>query len=191
MALFMNPAPTKPNPTLLQAAGTPDAHPRRVRRIALALAVVAVLAVTITAIALYGRRMTIALTQDQIQSSLDGVFPIQKHLITLAKPRVALPEGANRITVGADAAVNISINNRTLSGRATISAGLRYEAAEGAFYLDDPLLDQLDVRGIPVQHVGPVNTIARAVARERIRHIHVYTLRPTDLKHAACSASAC
>jgi len=139
-----------------------------------------------------GPSYSVSLTGAEIQQALDDRFPIEKTrllvvTLTLSDPVVEMREDSDRLTVSATATVNLTIPGqaRQLGGRATISTGLTYHAADYSFYLADPRLDRLDVQGIPVEHLERVNELAATLLRDRLDRIRVYTLRPDQFAHAA------
>ena len=161
------------------------------KRKAIVVATVLLVATGVTYAVMRGRVFTITLTQDQIQQRLDEKFPFQKYIppifeLTLTDPHVILPDGSNRITVTMTALLNVKIagQNSRLGGTATVTTGLRYEPSDYSFYLHDPVLDKLDVLGIPVKHVKLVNRAAAALAKQRLEQLRIYTLRPDQIKQA-------
>ncbi len=131
------------------------------------------------------------LTEPQIQEKLDARFPIQKSkllvlVLTLSNPQVGLEEGADRISFGVDATLNLTIGGqqKPLGGTGTITTGLRYHPDDYSFYLNDPIIEELEIQGIPIQYVDKVNEVAMKLAEERINECPIYKLKGDDLKQA-------
>lgn len=171
-----------------QARATP---PRRRKRAACIVAGLLVLGLGTAFVALRGHRFTVALTESQIQQRLDAIFPIDKSYLvifdlTLSNPQVTLEDGADRLSFGLDTTLNLNLSGRkrTLTGSGTITAGLRYDPRQHAFFLDDPEIERLEILGIPIKYVDKVNQLARKLAAERIRGRPIYTLKPHEIKQA-------
>lgn len=140
-------------------------------------------------------RLVIELTQQQIQEKLDERFPMDKLYLqllslTLSDPKVELAEGSDRITFGLNAVVNIRIHDQSkpLSGRVIVTTGLRYEPSECFFYLDEPVVDKVEIEGLPIKHVDLVNRLARMIAQDRINRTRVYKLDKPNMKQAITRA---
>lgn len=176
-----------------QPTGESSPKPASKRKyIAAGLAGLVVVLLAVGVVVLRGKRFTIDLTQSEIQASLDAVFPIEKrHLLILVlvlhDPQVILRDGEDRVSFGITATVNIQFGDepKPLGGDGTITTGLRYEPDSYSFYLDDSVLEKLEVQGIPVKYVDVVNKLARELAEERLRRIRVYTLKKDNLKQSA------
>jgi len=142
--------------------------------------------------AIRGKRYVVELTQEQIQTELDARFPVEKgHLLvlvlTLSEPEVVLPEGSERITFGLSANVSIGVGEKpkSLGGRGTVSTALRYNPENFSFYSTEPVIEQLEIQGIPVKYVDIVNRIAGRALCERLDRAPVYTLKENRLKELA------
>ncbi len=159
------------------------------------VAVIVILLTSLLAIgvfALRGKRYQLKLTEQQIQEKLDAKFPIERGtrsllILTLSEPDVALAEGADRIAFGLKASVDIKVGGKNLSLRGTgrVNAGLRYEPDDHSFYLIEPLIESLNIQGVPVLFVNKVNGTAAKLLNERIDNHPIYTLRRDDLKQSA------
>ena len=136
-----------------------------------------------------GKRYEIAITQEQIDSSLTKNFPAtKKHLlifrITYSNPQVTLLDEGDRIQVGMDATLSIHINEepKELGGGATITSGIRYEAETQEFFLDDAVFERLDVQGVPKGWSKRVTDFASKAAKEFIETKPIYRLEAKDAK---------
>ena len=140
---------------------------------------------------LHGRRYVVELTEAQLQEGLNRIFPVQKSFleilsVTLSDPQVHLVDGADRISFGSKATLNVTIGQqkKPLGGQSTISTELRYDPDTYSFYLENACLESLEVQGIPVQHVEAANHLARKLAQNRLDSTPVYTLRQDSLKQS-------
>ncbi len=172
---------------------TATAPRTRSRTKLIALVALGVVVVAIVALVFYlpGRRYVVELTEDQLQTGVNAIFPVEKPYLllltlTLSDPQVRLIEGADRISFSTRATLNLRVEGqeKSLGGQGTVTTGLRYHPENYSFYLDDPQLEKLEVQGLPVKYVGLVNDLARKLAAERISSTRIYTLRPTDLKRS-------
>ncbi len=149
-----------------------------------------VASVLVAGFVLRGRRLVIELTEDQIQQRLDAIFPVEKSVllildVTLSDPRVGLEDGADRVSFGMTATVMLPGDKpKSLTGAGTITAGLRYDAVQHAFFLDDPVIDKLEIQGIPIPYVERVNKVVMRLTRDRICNQPIYTLKPHELEQA-------
>ena len=156
--------------------------------------VILLVSVVIGAAFLYfkGKRYEVVITQDQIDQGLASRFPVSKQTlrifsITYSNPIVELLEGADRVQVGMDVTLNVRINHepKELSGGATVTSGIRYEPEAQVFYLDDIVLDRLEVQGLPQKWLKPVTEFASKVAEDFIESQPIYRLEAKDAKAAA------
>jgi hypothetical protein len=78
-----------------------------------ALAVIAVVALVSSGCAFFGEGINIELTQDQLQTVMDAVFPVDNAdegantTVALSAPTVTMPDGGDRIGFGLDIAVTV------------------------------------------------------------------------------------
>lgn len=159
----------------------------------LIIALVAVLTVAVGAFAfLHGKRTQIHITNAQMQEQLASRFPIERSILLFIQWRLAnpslifLPE-RQRIGLGLDLQLNLRVDGqgRDLGGRVEVETALRYDDARGAFFLVDPVITKLAVRGIPEAHVMRVQQSLRERLAELFSQRPVYTLNPRDVKQGA------
>lgn len=139
----------------------------------------------------YGRDFVFRFSEPQLQQALADRLPIRKSyylifVVTLDNPRVHLVEGSDRVNAGLDVAFNIRLNNNPLplSGSVDASGAVRYEPATGQFFLTDPKVEQLSVKGIPAKYEKPVATILSLLLDEYYRTRPIYTLKQANFKQA-------
>ncbi len=103
-------------------------------------------------------RVRIALSKDQIVEHLSQKLPATKTYlyifqVTYDAPRVELVEASKRINAGLDISVRVALldDPEPLRGRIDAAAGVRYEPNEGAFYLQDPTIENLELDGLPTE----------------------------------------
>lgn len=179
------------NVEVAQRVRRSDVYTRNIVILAAVGFLVLIAGVATTVYLLQGKRYVVELTEPQLQAQLDQIFPIEKSYLIFAlrlfEPQVHLVEGADRVTFGVKAALNVRLEGepKNLGGEGAITAGLEYNPKDYSFYLHDPRLERLEVQGIPVKHVEAVNALAERLARTRINRLPVYTLSRDDLKQVA------
>ena len=167
----------------------------RSRIIFLSFFVVVLVAATI-AWFVWGQRYTLVFTQQQLEEKLFQKFPFEKnyfHIVGLRfeKPVLRLQERSNRLTFGCDVITNLTVELKDqaipghVRGSATISGLIRYEPEQAEFYLDEPVVETIDVRGIPAKWDEKLRAAAAMAAREFLSKAPIYRLKPTDVKKRA------
>ncbi|MCK4341038.1 MAG: DUF1439 domain-containing protein [Phycisphaerae bacterium] len=162
------------------------------KRITVIVLALLILSVAAGLFIMRGKRFVVELTEGQIQEKLDARFPVEKSyllifVLTLSDPKVVLEEGADRLSFGLNATLNIKIGDeeKPLSGTGLVSTGIRYNPDDYSFYLTDPKIEQLAIQGIPIEYTDKVNEVAKKLALERINNYPVYQLKDDDIKQAA------
>jgi hypothetical protein len=139
-----------------------------------------------------GKTYTLTFSEEQIRQKLADKLPLTKTYllffqITLDHPRVELRTGSRRIHAGMDVTLNIQVGNESkpLGGAMDVSGEVLYRPETGEFYLSAPVIERLSVQGIPEKLSAKTNdALSKALADYCATH-PIYTLRPTDAKHAA------
>ena len=106
--------------------------------------------------------------------------------ITLDNPRVTLPESSSRVEAGLDVSLNIRIGDepKSLGGSIDASGTPAYVPEEGAFYLTDPVIEDLAVQGVPDEHAAKVNDVLTKALAAYYAERPIYTLKETDIKQS-------
>jgi len=110
--------------------------------------------------------LRISVSRDQILERLNQKLPLEKTYlyvfkVTFDSPRVELVEASERINAGLDIALEFTLLNDPdpLRGHTDASAGVRYVAHEGAFYLQDANVEALVLEGLPEQFTERVHSV--------------------------------
>ena len=128
---------------------------------------------------------TVEISEQQIQQKIDALMPLERKklffLVTLSDAKVDLVEGKNEISLFSQVRLDAP-NNIRATGRAEIAGTLIYKAKEGAFYLNNPQIkqieiDQLDPGLMPTMKKLAQNAVAKSLVKQP-----VYTLNDQDLK---------
>ncbi len=136
---------------------------------------------------LYGREFTLRIPEEKIQAELNRMFPIEKnHLLVFTlrytNPRVRLEQGSDRVQAGLDAETLFKVNDRSFSGSATVSGGLRYEGSTGSFFLTDSRVERISITGFPEKYMDSLNGLASLLLRHPLDQKPVYRLNEGDVK---------
>jgi hypothetical protein len=138
-----------------------------------------------------GKEYVFKIPQSRLQAKMDETLPITKSYsifkITLVNPRVTLKEGGDRIHVGLDVSLHVSFDHDlpSLNGSVDISGNIRYDNAQGAFYLVSPTVEKIGIAGIPDKRFDRVNAaLSKILDAYYLRH-PVYTLDTRNIKQAA------
>ena len=138
-----------------------------------------------------GKEYVVRLSESDIQRKLEEKLPLTKTYlfiiqVTLNNPRVHLENGSKRVNAGLDVIFNITLNNhpKPIGGTVDVSAGILYLAEKGQFFLTSPIVEKLEVQGIPQQYTDKANmALTKALAEYYAKH-PIYTLNATNTKQA-------
>lgn len=140
----------------------------------------------------FGKEYIVRLTEPEIQEKLEEKLPLTKTYlfiinVTLDNPRVNLQDGSSRVSAGLDVVFNITLNKnpKPLGGKVDASGGILYLAEKGQFFLTNPVVENLDVQGIPRQYTDKANIALSKALAEYYENHPIYTLHATDVKQAA------
>lgn len=139
-----------------------------------------------------GKEYVVRLSEADIQRKLEEKLPLTKTYlfiiqVTLNNPRVHLENGSKRVNAGLDVIFNITLNNhpKPIGGTVDVSAGILYLAEKGQFFLTSPIVEKLEVQGIPQQYTDKANmALTKALAEYYAKH-PIYTLNTANTKQAA------
>lgn len=141
---------------------------------------------------LASRSLQIRISEAEILAALAPRFPLaQTHFLVLQleldSPRLRLLEDRNRIAMGIDARLAVSVGRQRepIGASVDLETGLRYVANEAAFYLDQPLITALDVSGVPEKWSERAREVLSAAAGVAVTRTPVYRLKSDDARQAA------
>ena len=157
---------------------------------ALTVAAIAIVAAALgTFFYLKGKRYQVVIPQAKIDATLSERFPVTKNYliifdITYFNPRVTLLEYEDRVQVGLDATLNIRLNGepKELGGSGTMTSGIRYDSETQEFFLDEAVVDRLEIQGVPEKWLEKVTEVASQAAKEFVQNKPVYRLEAKDAK---------
>jgi hypothetical protein len=140
------------------------------------LGVVGVLAVAWAAV---GRALSYDVSQAELQTRVERLYPYENcklllACVTLAEPRVELIKGVERIGVASQLAIKGL--GREARGRIRVSGRLRYEADKGSLFLADFDIDSLEVDGLSTRWAQTLRSNLPSVLRVAFERVPVWTL---------------
>lgn len=141
---------------------------------------------------LHGKRTEIRVSNAQLQQQLAQTFPVERSIFLLLQWQLAnpslqfLPE-RQRLGLGLDLHLNLRVEGqkKDLGGRVEVETALRYDDTRGAFFLVDPVITKLAVRGVPEEYVLRVQENLREKLAEIFNRRPIYSLNSLDMKQGA------
>jgi hypothetical protein len=127
-------------------------------------------------------------SRQELQSGVKTRFPrnlryLDMFEVRLSNPELALDPAANRIITKVDARVSSPLLLAApIDGVLTINSGLKYDAAARAVRLDRPVVERVDVAGVPAAYAQQMNEIGNAVAAQVLADYPLYTFKPEELQ---------
>lgn len=160
------------------------------RTICIALLVTALLAAGLYVFGAGEMTHVIRLSESQIQEKLDARMPFSKSVlfifkITLANPQVRLKEQEPHVHLGLDVLMQLGDDGKPLGGRIEAAGAIRYDSAQGAFFLVDPVVERVAVQGIPERYTDKVNAALSVALAAYWAQRPIYTLSTLNGKQAA------
>lgn len=139
----------------------------------------------------HGHEYELRISEAQIRDKLAEKLPRTKTYLyvfqlTLSNPRVALLADSGRIRAGLDLQLNLLIGgHEPLSGSVDVSGRLRYAPDEGQFYLAEPQIEQLQLRGLPEKYADKARAVIATAMTEYYANHPIYRLKAGDIKQSA------
>ena len=137
------------------------------------------------------RDFTFRFSETEIQRQLSERLPFTKRYlfifdVTIDEPRVDLVDGSERVTAGADVMLNIRIGESDipLTGAVDVSGEVDYQAEGGAFYLVNPVIENLSIDGLPDSYAEKSSEVVEAAMSEFYRNRPIYRLEGSNAKNA-------
>jgi len=129
-------------------------------------------------------------SRQELQEAIDKRFPARLRYgqvldVRLANPRLVLDNAGNRVSTQMDAQVsNTLLPAPPITGKLSLSSGLRYDPDKRAVLLDNPSVERVQVDGMPAQYGEQLNAIGAVVAQQVLRDYPLYTFTPEQLRVA-------
>lgn len=137
------------------------------------------------------REFVVHIPEQVIREKLNEKLPLSKTYffifeVSLDNPRVELDSGNKRIAIGLDVLLNIKVNgnDRPLAGSVDASGTIEYIAQEGAFYLNEPIIEKLSIDGLSEKHKSKASTVVEKALTSFYSSRPIYSLKTSDVKQA-------
>ncbi len=97
-------------------------------------------------------KLTLDFSASQLQERIAPKFPVEKcplpfTCIKLQNPKASLLAASDRLQLGFD--TTVSVAQQPVQGSSVVSAKLRFNAAKGEIYLDEPRVESFALDGVP------------------------------------------
>lgn len=127
-------------------------------------------------------------SRQELQSGIKSRFPrnlryLEMFDVRLSNPELALDPAKNRIVTKINARVTSQLFFAApLNGVLTINSGLKYDAAARTVRLDQPVVERVDMDGMPASYAQQMNDIGNVVAAQVLADYPLYTFKPEELQ---------
>ncbi|NVK38017.1 MAG: DUF1439 domain-containing protein [Gammaproteobacteria bacterium] len=140
----------------------------------------------------YGFEQTLQFTQQELQQKLQTLTPIEKQTllanIVLTDAKLELLEATNELAVTAFLDID-GLGGLHGNGSVTVQGGLRYEAKEGAFYLDHAKLTDLSIEQLSPSVISQIKPVVQDLLVQRLQAEPIYRLDKNDFRQSLLQAS--
>ena len=159
----------------------------------LILGVIALVAIGFAIFSFLGSRdFVLKFSEEDLQSRIDEQMPFSKTYlnavdVTLDEPRFDLIDGSDRLHGGMDVVLKLRVLGREVQfdGSADMSGSFHYRPEEGAFYLDQPRLENVEIDGLSKSMSNRANDALSFALQEFYEERPIYVLSDGDVKHTA------
>jgi hypothetical protein len=141
-----------------------------------------------------GNIYEVKITEDQINSELEEVFPVTETylnilVLTLESASVQLTEGSDRMLVSLNASVALKNNSTgsSFSGAINVSTGIGYDTRTGEVFLEDPVVESLRIDNFPEKDMDVLTTFVNIIVGVVLDGYTIYVLQPEDIPTAIAS----
>lgn len=134
------------------------------------------------------QRRTVVLTAQQLTGQLAARFPQRRCLLTLAcmtltDPVVRLVDGDTRLFVTARISPDVGAQPLGV-GVIEVAGKLRYAAAAGAFFIDDPEVLRLAFPDLPQAYAAPATELSQGMLVDYLKRTPIWVLDEHDAQQA-------
>jgi hypothetical protein len=133
-------------------------------------------------------KLTMDFSPLQIQNAIAPKFPQENcptplTCIQLSNPKVTLPENANRIQLNFDTTVKLF--QQPITGTAIISAQPRYQSTTGEIFLDDAMVQDLQLRGVSTNVTKTATQYGSTLAQLALQRSPIYSFKNASAEKIA------
>jgi len=135
---------------------------------------------------------TLTFSEAELQQRLNDAMPLERQTllanIVLTDAKLELLEKNDQLAITAFLDVT-ALGNIHGSGSVTVQGSLRYEASEGAFYLDNGQLTQMTIDQLSDDVVANIKPLVQDLVTKSIQSKPIYQLQNDDMRQALLKAS--
>lgn len=135
---------------------------------------------------------TLEFTEADIQSRIDAMLPVKKEtfivVVTVDQAKVALLENSNRVALHSKLFVN-SVAGINAQGQLALEGRVAYDAEQGAFFLKDAHITELQIDKVPVDFMPQLKQLAQSGLNQALGKQPIYVLKEDDMRHKLIKAS--
>ena len=127
----------------------------------------------------------VRITEEDINQELQKALPYSANYsdiasFTVENATVELTEGSDRAAATMAGRVDVLETFNVFQGSIDLTAGIRYEASTGEFFLTEPEVVSVDVEAIPPQYADLVTLAADIAVGTILESYPIFTLEPED-----------
>jgi len=130
---------------------------------------------------------TLEFTQPELQEKISAMMPVTKQTmlatVVVDNAKLELIEGSDKLAIAAQLNAKI-LGNLNASGDMKIQGTLSYNAKEGAFYLKNPEIIELNINEIPPRFHDQIKQLAQKGVAKKLSKQPVYKLKDDDTKQS-------
>ncbi|MEH6348068.1 MAG: DUF1439 domain-containing protein [Bermanella sp.] len=128
---------------------------------------------------------TLEFTQPELQAKISAMMPVTKKTmlatVVVDNAKLELIEGSDKLAIAAKLNA-VLLGNLNATGDLKIQGTLSYNAKEGAFYLKDPEIIELNINEIPPRFHDQIKQLAQKGVAKKLSNQPVYKLKDDDMK---------
>nr|WP_255606003.1 DUF1439 domain-containing protein [Thalassolituus sp. ST750PaO-4] len=122
-----------------------------------------------------------------MQQQLDSQMPLTQSqgmvTLTLSNPKLDLLPSGNRLSLQTNAVIATSIGLQS-NGQLTVEGKIRYDKASYSFFIEEPVIRQLDIDGLAPALQPQLISLAQKALTPALTKQPVYTLSDQDMTEA-------
>jgi Protein of unknown function (DUF1439) len=133
-------------------------------------------------------KLTMDFSPLQIQNAITPKFPVENcptpiTCIKLQNPKVTLPENSDRIQLNFDAVVTLL--QQPITGTAVVSAKPRYQNTSGEVFLDNTLIQDIQMPGVSANVTKAITQYGSALAQITLERTPIYSFKNASAEKIA------
>ena len=135
----------------------------------------------------YAFEYTLEFTEVQLQEKISAMMPVTKQTmmatIVVDQAKLELIEGSDKLAIAAKLNATL-LGGLNATGDVKIQGTLSYNAKQGAFYLKDPEVVELNINEIPPRFHEQIKQLAQKGIAKKLSTQPVYKLKDDDMKQS-------